>query len=33
VLRAKSFDSLGLDGRDADMVIEVGEMGLELSEL
>jgi hypothetical protein len=33
VLRAKSFNGLGLDGRDADMVIEVGEMGLELCEL
>jgi hypothetical protein len=33
VLRAKSFDGLGLDGRDTDMVVEVGEMGLELCEL
>jgi hypothetical protein len=33
MLCAKSSDSFGLDGRDADMVIEVGEMGLELCEL
>lgn len=33
VLHAKSFASLGLDSRDADMIVEVSEMGLELCEL